>query len=405
MGASAAVFAFASAVLGALSPDAAVGARLEIMAGSAPVLPSEPPEASFAAELAPLAALELEDARFRLVLRYNPRLFVRRPNVLGLDRPIFLHRGSLDEQSRLSRTVTFRNSIQGSAGEVDYVGFAGILPPTQLSQVNLSVIRLYDVQDTVSLDVLTAPRSRAVLAAVVGRSGPLDGGTNGAFPVHTRAAFQPEFQHTLTRRDRLKTLGSFEFHRIEQTKPVDLAVQTAGVDWERTHDRRTTTTIGGGVLVAEPTNSDRDSSFIPVGSASVLEHLVMTRRARLDGRLGVAMTGVLNILRAEYRPLAGVSGALEFRHPPRLTAVLRASLFTAATSTPLTTGEPETFFSAEAPVVYTVSPNLALEAGARSSFRSPHLKEGIRVEQLQIWGYGAVTVLFGTADDPHTTVQ
>lgn len=401
MGISVAVLALSGVLLGAVSTDVAAGARLETMIGSAPVLPTEPTQAAFAAELTPLAGIELKDHRFRVMLRYSPRLFLRRPNVLGVDRPVLLHRATADERLRISRTVTFRANLSGSIGEVDYVGLSGVLPPTQLSQLNQSVIRLYDIQQTLALDLRASRRWLVSMSGFAGRGGPMSFETT-ALPTHTRAGAGPTIRHFLTRVDELRLPASAEYHRVGTTA---LAAEMGELDWDRHLSARTGTSLGGGVLASQYLDSSRSGTVLPTGSAAIRHALVDRRDLRIDGRLGVVLRGILNLLAVEYRPVAGLEAALALRSPPHWTANLRSSLYTAATSTPLRTGEPETFFSVEAPVIYTIDPNWSLETGLRSFFRAPHLSRGFDVEQLQVWGYVAVMGIFGTDPEPRTTVQ
>lgn len=398
---SVAVLALSGVVLGAVSTDIAAGARAETMVGSAPVVPSEPARASFAAELIPVAGVELEDHRFRVVIRYNPRLFLRRPNVLGLDRPVFLHRASADERLRVSRTVTFRSNLTGSIGEVDYVGLAGVLSRTQLAQINQSVIRLYEIDQRIGLDLRMTRRTTLLLDGFVGKGGAPDI-SSSLFPTHTRAGAGPTLRYLLTRRDQLRLPTSIEYHRINVAQ---LASETAELDWEHNISRRTRTTLAGGAVVSEYVDSRQGSTVFPLASASVDHGLVTHRDNRLEGRVSVGVRPVLNLLFAEYRTLAYTDGSVAFRSPPHWTAALRASFYTAATTTPLPSNEPESFFSAEAPITYTVDRNWAVEVGARSFFLSPHLKNGFDVMQLQLWGYAAVTGIFGTEPEPRQTLQ
>lgn len=401
MGLSVAVLALSGVVLGAVSTDIAVGARAETMVGSAPVVPTEPPRASFGAELTPLAGVELEDHRFRVVIRYNPRFFLRRPNILGLDRPVFLNRGSADERLRLSRTVTFRSNLSGSIGEVDYVGLASVLSRTQLSQVNQSVIRLYEVEQRLGVDVRASRRTTLLFNAFVGKGGAPDL-SSSIFPTHTRLGGGPTLRYLLTRRDELRLPASVEYHRVNA---AELAAETIELDWDHRISRRTRTTLVGGTFASEYLDSRHGSNVLPVASASVEHGLVIRRGTRLDGRIGVGVRPILNLLFSEYRPLAYTEGSLAFSSPPHWTAALRASLYTAATTTPLPTNEPETFFAAEAPIVYTIDPNWSVEVGARSFFLSPHLRNGFDVKQLQLWGYAAVTGVFGTEPEPRQTLR
>lgn len=400
MGLFATAIALPGTLLFATTSDVAAGARAEIMAGSAPVIPSEPPRASFATELTPLAVYQLRDRRLRFVLRYQPRLFYRRPNVLGLDRPVLLHRASADERLTVSRSLTFRANLGASYGEVDYTGLSRILSPTQVSQLNLSILRLYDVEQTAALDARTGRRSSLSVAGFVGKGGPVDA-VDSPIPTHARAGGGPTVRYRPSRTSDLRIPISVEYHLVNH-EPI--WAQMGELEWNYRASRRTRTTLAAGALSSEYPDAGRGSRVQLIAHAGITRGLVARRRFLLEARTSAGVRPTLNLLRAEYRPMAALEASLTARIP-RWTAALRATLYTAATSKPLRTGEPETFFSAETPVIYAVNPNWSLEVGTRSLFRSPHWKDGLDVQQLQLWVYGAVTAIFGTERDPRRTVQ
>ncbi len=401
MGLFAAAIALPGTLLFATTSDVAAGARAEVMAGSAPVIPSEPPRASFATELIPLAVYQLRDRRLRFVLRYQPRLFFRRPNVLGLDRPVLLHRASADERLRVSRSLTFRSNLGASYGEVDYTGLARILSPTQVSQLNLSILRLYDVEQTAALDARTGRRSSVSVAGFAGKGGPVDA-VGSPIPTHARAGGGPTVRYLPSRRSELRIPISIEYHLVNH---VPIWAQMGELEWNYRASRRTRTTLAAGAVASEYPDAGRGSRVQLIAHAGVTRGLVARRRFLLEARTSAGVRPTLNLLRAEYRPMASLEASLAARLPPRWTAAVRAAFYTAATSRPLETREPETFFSAETPVTYAVNPNWSLEVGTRSLFRSPHWKDGLDVQQLQLWVYGAVTAVFGTERDPRRTVQ
>jgi hypothetical protein len=422
------MFAMAGAVLGSVGVDAAVGGRAVVMAGSAPVIPSEPARASVALELTPVAALETSDESFRLVVKYAPRIFYRQPNALGLDRPLFLHRLRLDHLAFANETTTIRSNVEASMGEVDYVGYLNQFAPTPgspppntpppapgntqtLTTVNQSIISYYDVQGTADIEERFDKRSALAVDALLGMSNALD--TNNAFfPAHARAGLTPTYRYRLTRTDQLVVPSSLEYHVVKQfelapqgstSKNVSIFVWTAEAEWDHRASRYTTYSASGGFMYAAQTNPPDGSSFFPIVTAGVTHLFYDARDLRVRARLEPSLRGTLNLLHAEYRTTLAVQGSVEVLLP-HFTAALRGTFYT-STMSPLPTGEPETFFGAEAPFIYSPDPNLALEVGARTFFLAPHLEHTFEVMQLQVWGYGAVTVLFGTRADPRESVE
>ena len=381
------------AVLGAVNVDGSVGGRAEMMAGSAPVTPSGPTQAAAAAELSPGAAFQLQAARWRLASGYSLRIFYRRPNALELDRPLFLHRGSIAHSARLTRTLTLETGVDGSIGEVDYTETGAVFDPTQTSQLEASVIDFYDVEARTALRARLDRRNELIGSARAGQSDALDAGTG--LPSHTHEGAGAEYRHRLTRIDDVHVPVTVEHDRIDDTQIISLGSELA---WRRRVSRRTITSTAVGAVYAQPISDGGDGSMLPTAAASVAHAILRAERLRLDGRAAVSLRGALDVLRAEYRPMLGFDASTELGVFPDWTVALRAALYTAATSEPLGTGEPETTFTAEAPVLFTATRELSLEAGARTGWRSPHWSEGFDVEQFEVWVYVAVVAVFGTVE-------
>ncbi len=417
-------------LLGALTADAVAGGRTEVMAGIAPVLPGESSEGSVGAALTPFGALQLSEETWHLGLKYAPRLLWRAPNAVNDGRPLLLQSGALEHEALLGRSLTLTTEVQGSAGRVDYsmyalqatpggsvspagtgaqpgqpqtttpgtaapsatTGQAGVAP----SQLSLTVIDLYDVSADTKLQAHTDARTTLTLGASGGDNGPI-GAASESYPRHTRAALEPSLRYQLSPTDNLRMPLSSEYHRVNGVTLVD---DSAELEWEHRFLPQTTLLLAAGGLYAKPLDPAGNGTFFPSADASLSHALVYERGLRIQGTLDVALQPLLFVLDADFRPIASVQAAFDMIVPPRLRAGLRASFSTTATARPYTPGEVETYFVAEAPIVYDVSPNVSFECGARSIWSAPHLSESFQLENAQLWGYLAITAVLGTNDDP-----
>jgi hypothetical protein len=318
-------------------------------------------------------------------------MFYRAPNRLELERPLFLHRARLDNFVRLDRKLALRSSARGSIGEVDYTETSALFEATQTSQLDQAVIDFYDVEARTALDASVDRRTSVSGGVLFGRSAALQPGSG--LPVHTQLGVESEYRYRLTRRDEAELPVSVVHHTLDDASLVAVSAELA---WQRRASRTTSVALAAGALHAEPVSEQGDRRLLPTARASVDHALRRQRTFRWDARATIALRAALDVLRVEYRPIAGLEAATELAWLPRWTAALRAALYTAATADPLGTGEPETTFTAEAPVIFAASPDLAFEAGLRTGWRAPHWSESFEIEQLEAWVYGAVTARFGS---------
>jgi hypothetical protein len=202
-----------------------------------------------------------------------------------------------------------------------------------------------------------------------------------------------EYRYRLTRLDDAELPVSVEHHALDAAELV--AVSGEG-GWRRRVSRRTSVATAIGALHAEPVAERGERSLLPTARASVAHALRRERAVRWDAQATLSLRAALDVLRVEYRPMAGIEAATELGLLPNWTVAVRAALYTAATATALGTGEPETTFTAQAPVTFAVTPEFTFETGVRTGWRAPHWSERFQAQQLQVWVYAAVTARFGS---------
>jgi hypothetical protein len=424
-----AVLGLGTALLGAVTTDLAAGARAEVMVGAAPIMPGEPSKAAVATSIAPLAALRLEDQPWYLTIRYWPRLYLREPNAKHDATPLLAHRGSVDSAWTISRTLIWRNSLQAAAGSVDYTVYAlavtpdsvdnpganngrggtptpppgntgtpRVQPPNSVPplQLPLSVLSLYDVRYETGLSVRASPRTTVDLDGTVGDTGSLKQESSG-YPHHFEMGFEPSVTVAATPTDTLKIPASAEYDSVNGVKAWAGSTE---LEWDHRSSLVTSTRLSGGALVSGRIEGPSGGNVRPSAAAGITHGFVHARALRIDASLDLLYRPLLYVITAQYRPIATVQGAFEISIPPRWRTGLRASFSTTATTKPYVPGEVETYFVADAPVVYQASPNVAIQFGARSLWNAPHLSEPFELRDVQVWAYGAITVFLATSEGP-----
>jgi hypothetical protein len=263
------------------------------------------------------------------------------------------------------------------------------------------VLSLYDVAFETAFAIQASPLTRFDLDAVVGDTGSLNAASD-VYPHHQVVAFNPTWSQRLTRTDSLDVLLSGEYDVVNGTK---LTADSAEALWVHRDSVVLTTRLGAGAVYLTRIDPSGNTEVRPAARAGVTGAFAHERSLRLEGTLDLVYRPLLYLQTATYRPIGTALAGLELVAPPRWRAAVRASFSTTITAHPYVPGEVETYFLAEAPVVYRANPNLALELGVRSLFSAPHLSEPFVPRDTQIWVYGAVTVLFATTPDPTRVTQ
>ena len=134
----------------------------ETRAGEAPLLANQDPRPGFIGLLMPSVELSVRNSNLDLRLEYGPRIFWRRPNELGRDRPLLLHVTNLTLATRLTPTTAWTAGAMVSVGEVDYTGLPGLVGSVQASLPPVANILVVTARS--GLDVQTTRVLRLGLA-------------------------------------------------------------------------------------------------------------------------------------------------------------------------------------------------------------------------------------------------
>lgn len=408
----------AALALFGVTADVAAGARADLAVGRAPLALGEPEQAALTGELVPALALRLETQRAANILRYYPRLFWRYPGGLTLTRPVVYHRIDFRSTYQASRSLELGGTLAVGAGELDYSGARLVFDPEQSSTVEEEVLKYGTATAGVDAE-LTITRDWAVQSSLEAeRSGPVDLDEPGFderpdFPLQDRVTLELEPRYQLTRNDTLSALLQEDFRHFSSGRSlwVSRAQLQHAHQWSRTDELRAIAGLvvgywseGSAGPSAEGDEGEK-TRFMPVGSLSARGSVYQSRRIQLELSGTVGIDGLVDAIRATLEPRAGLSGSLSAILPPRWSAAIIASAYTAATDEPRSGPEgfasDETIASVTTPVRYLLQPGAVLEFGTRATVRGPHLEvSGDRVREKEYWAYVAFAYAWSTARDP-----
>jgi len=406
---------------GARSADISGGALVELRGGWAPVLPGQPQEAGMLLIVQPNVDLRVRDRRRGVFLvGAAPRMLMRQPNPLRLDRPLFL--GTMHASYNVSLTRRWDFGVRGYSvvGELDYTSNALVLGPVQGTTPGADVTKYAIVDFAAPITGRLTRRNRLNITPSIGYRTPFgpslspitlaDGRVVQPLPQFITANLAVADQYTASDRDMIEPqvrVGYVDFD------PGAVFLEAEGrLGWDRTILPRVVGHIDAGVLTAQivarqDDMADASSRTLPVGTASLFGELVQKADVRLDGTLGAAYIAYFDPILARLEPRAGGFVQLAVRIPPEWRVGVRASVYTAANRSPRV--EPvvgpgpmidpdETFFAFDAPVTYRINDNMAAEVGAIVTTRAPHFRsDQFEVRNTEVWGYVAFRFAGGTA--------
>ncbi len=404
------------------SADVSGGALVELRGGWAPVLPGQPQEPSMLFVLQPNVALRVRDRRRGVFLiGGSPRMLMRIPNPLQIQRPLFL--GIMNASYNVALTRRWDFGVRGYSvvGELDYTSNALVLGPVQGTPPSNEVTKYAVVDFAMPFTGRITRRHRLGITPSAGYRTPFgpsldpitlpDGRVVQPLPKFVTANLGVADQYTATRRDMVETqvrLGTVDFD------PGVVFLEAEGrLGWDRTIAPAVVGHIDAGVLTAQivarqDDRSDAQSRTLPVGTASLFGELVRKAHVRLDGTIGAAYIAYFDPILARLEPRAGGFVQLAVRMPPRWRIGMRASAYTAANRGPredpaAMPGAPridpdESFFAFDVPVTYRIDENMAAEIGAIVTTRSPHFRsDQFELHNTEVWGYVAFRFAMGTA--------
>src|SRR5688572_26900151 len=111
--------------------DVSGGIAAEMRLGTAPTAAGQPTRAAFVFIATPEVGLRVRDRRRNaFTLGYAPRLLIRQPNYLGVNRPLVLHQLRALYLSQMTRKWSFGLGATANVGEVDYTANILVFAPS-----------------------------------------------------------------------------------------------------------------------------------------------------------------------------------------------------------------------------------------------------------------------------------
>lgn len=372
--------------------DGAVGGRAEVSGGIAPQRTGDGSGPLVSFELVPIAGVAHRTHRDSFQLVASPRVFARQPNVLDLDRPLFLGRLDLTHGHQVTRRLQWSGSASGVFGELDYTAIRQVFGDDQTTVLPSNVLT-YGAGE-VSQGASIALARRHILSAFATGSYGTYLGTDDADPMTvalpTTISAQVGIGYTalVTRRDQLTWSMSTAWSSFDPGLAVLSA--TGRLTWSRQLSPDSTLTVGAGAFVpvfSENTRQGPSSvntpppAVIPDGEIAVSGTLHQTGRSRLTGRLRLSALPRTDGIRGALYPLLGAGASLRVELPPHWSVGILANFATPATESPDVLARPgqpddnQTVLSGAIPVQYKISRDMAVDFGVRGAIRMSHLAD------------------------------
>jgi hypothetical protein len=388
--------------------DVSGGVSTEVRGGWAPVTPISESSPAFALVVTPNIDLRRRQRRYRgvLSLTYSPRMFLRLPNQLSLQRPLFFHNGELAYARALTPTWQLNTSAAARYGELDYSATGLALDTGQTNTPNATVLTVAIFDGSVGFRGSVSRRTNLDIVAAGGTQRPILG-DDGVLTTPTRNYGRLTLApgHQLTARDELRL--SFETSLTDFEPGAMYVSVDSRLGWSHQLRQRLRLTMDAGVFVnrvalrQDDTTNSGNAAF-PVGSIGLDGRLRSRVNYTLDGSLSAGVFGIFDVASGRLLYRSSLIAATALTLPPRWALGIDASFVTAITPEPIDTRDalniPETLANLQTPVTYTIDETKSVEFGARFSVRAPHLaSESFATTRYEAWGYVAFRIAGGTA--------
>jgi hypothetical protein len=374
--------------------------RMEAQAGEAPT-PADPnPSAYTAALLRPDVTLSLLSPATETRFSEAPRLFLRRPNSTGRNRPLYLNMLQAEHRGQHGQRLHWEIQLVTIAGEMDYAA---------LSQTLGRQAALPDTLDLLTADGVGTMAWRlsrrlewsnqfgVLRRQPLWASEPAPGpGTGLGLPTETDERFESRLQYAMSRRQTGQVGLKLANYRLTGAVALSAMAAEWRVGWQYQLSRRQDLRLAAGVAVAtalERADASRPwTALAPLAEVgwTLAEPLsrTSTLRGGASGEVLWYLDPVLGVALPRGQIVANL--AIELGQAWLIDFNLQAA--TNLSRQPLVGSPIETFVSAGAPVRYRVQRHLLVEFGGRYSERGPHLATpGFSLRQREMLGYLALT--------------
>lgn len=367
-----------------------VTARAEAAAGEAPLSPGEPSEATVMTELRAGAGMRLRTARTQLQLGVEPRLSYQTPSLSDLDRPLLLARSELAHSYQFSRRLQWLNSIEVSAGEVEYTQAELLLNTPIARELEDPVVVAFSISANSALAWQRTRRYQLSLGPAVQNTTTLSGDTPAAPPSTTAVGVDFNQTYQLSLNGTLSLPIGYREYFISESE--DQRTVTAGLAYQRALGRRTTLEASAGAAAAE--GAEQPFAVLPQGGVAINRVVYATRTGTISNRIAARVLAAFDPTRAELYPTAGIEAALFVTSGGNWRASLAGEAYTTLTERPVSEDDADSRAALNAAVGYLLSEEISLDFGFRFTTRASHFSEDLRLTDRTTLGFVALSAAF-----------
>jgi hypothetical protein len=378
---------------GAVAAEPVARVRAEVAVGYAPVEYGGRTRATTTYTLSPMVGWWIGSHTRSLLLAYTPRLMLRRPNRVGVDRPLIMHGANADYAERLSRQVQLTSQLAWAYGETDYLSLEEALGPTQTTVPRVTLIKTTQVSGQVGLSQAYTPRNRREIGLGASRFQPKGVQARRVLSAQTSMNGSWTESYLMSRRDTGSlTLGGgytrFSGGILRTRRRY--VFESARAGWERRLSQEGSLAVGAGAYAVQMTGGVR--SWFPAADASLTDSLGRVGELRVTGHASAATEATPDNVLGRLRPMLSLGAGATATSMEGWAVGLSVSGATAATLEPLEPGQSESVMSAAVPLSYELSQEFVLEAGARATALASHWAARHRhTTDTQAWLYVALT--------------
>jgi hypothetical protein len=346
-------------------------------------------------------------------LGYAPRLQLRVPNRLDINRPLLLHQMYTSYDVAFTRRWTMAAEAAGSVGEIDYTALGVALGPGQ-GELPADAVTQYAVGSTrVRFTGQLAPTHElsiypfAGIRAPIGTSAEADEGLQRILPTQSNVGLGLRYAHQATAVDAVSV--TTEPEAVDYDGQVTFVAVDSRVGWGRRLGLRTDLSLDGGVFGARTVRSEReperlgDSRVFPVGEATLTGRLHSEATHWVDGTITTGVFGFFDRVRDRVDPRAQAQFDITTVIPPRWTAGVSLAAFLPITEDPRllsdgTQSPDEVVYRAQTPVGYLINDFTRFEFGTVFAIRTSHPNaDPVEISRFEMWFYVAMRFGMGTA--------
>lgn len=380
------------------APNVVAGAslRTEAAAGSAPVYPGTPSEASLSSTVLPAVGLYATTPRLNLGLEAGSRIYFRYPTPGDVERPLLLGTGAATQSYQIDPSLQWRSTARVLYGEVDYTTSQVALQPGTGTRLSAPVLDFFTAGGLTGFEWRIDRRQSITLDAVIDHTRPLNT-QQGAFRNTTSTGGDGSYRWALTRRSALITPIQGRYYFV--VGAPDLTSFSVGEQYHHQLDEKNSIDVMAGL-----------TSYLVFGeSRALLPRAFFTwqraeqraRRAKLSNIVTARLDSVFDPTAGILREVLGLDAVARIEGLRRLRFEFSLGAYTQVGRPVPAPTVATTTLAMGAAVTRALGKQMDLTVGARYGTRASHFAvEHFQIIDRQAWLYAAWSVAFGMGSGP-----